>query len=106
MPIDVTSEDELKEHIANSEDTPVLAYFYSATCPHCKKQSPVIEELAEETDDLRTVRVQAQECLPAFRNHSVLGTPTMILFAGDEEVARESGFQDKEGLESWITDNT
>lgn len=105
-PIDVTTEEELKEHIADSHETPVLVYFYSATCPHCKKQSPVIEEWTEEADGVKTVRIQAQDCLPAFKTHRVLGTPTMIIFNGGEEIARQSGFKEKDVLESWIEDHT
>lgn len=105
-PIDVTTEEELKQHIADSDESPVLAYFYSATCPHCKKQSPVIEEWSEQADGVRTVRIQAQDCLPAFKTYGVLGTPTMIIFSGGEEIARQSGFKDRDVLESWVTDQT
>lgn len=105
-PIDVTSEEQFEEEVTGREDGPVLVYFYSATCPHCKKQSPVIEQWAEDSDNVKLVRVQAQDCLPVFKEHRVLGTPTMIIFSDGEEQARQSGYKDRDVLEEWIAKHT
>lgn len=104
-PVDISTEEEFAQQIEDA-DKPVLAYFYSATCGHCKKQSPVLEEYVEDAEDVHTIRIQAQECLSLFKEHSVLGTPTMIIFNGGSEIARQSGFKPLEVLAEWVSDNT
>jgi thioredoxin 1 len=71
---------------------PVLLDLWSPTCGPCRAIAPHIERLAQKhAGRLKVVKANtAQE--PTFRDRfSLLGVPTLIMFAGGKEVDRVVG---------------
>ena len=98
-PVHVESADHLDELV--SEGGVVLADFYADWCGPCKMLEPVVEELAAETDaTVAKVDVDANQQLAAA--YGVRGVPTLVLFAGGEQVEEVVGMQGEEQLRSLV----
>ena len=79
--------------------TPVLVDFYADWCAPCKAIAPVVDEIAEEFGDaLRVVKVDVDESPQVPATYGVQSIPTLILFAGGEEVERWRGLRGKDEL--------
>lgn len=94
--------DDLDEKINNGEE--VTVYFYSPTCIHCQRTTPVLVPLAEELNvDIKKLNLLEFE--DKWDAYAIEGTPTLIHYADGEEVDRISGEQSEEVLRSFLTDN-
>ncbi|ENH95581.1 thioredoxin [Gracilibacillus halophilus YIM-C55.5] len=80
--------DELATDLENDEDKTV--YFYSPTCPHCQRTTPVVVPLAEELG-IDLVKMNLLEFDAQWNVYSIEATPTIVHFEDGEEVARIMG---------------
>jgi thioredoxin 1 len=79
----------------------VLADFYADWCGPCKMLEPVVESIAAETDAaVAKVDVDANQQLAA--EYGVRGVPTLVLFAGGEQVEEVVGVQSEDQLRSLV----
>ncbi len=66
---------------------PVLVEFGAAWCGPCKKQLPVLQELASEySSQLKVVKADIDDCPEAATKYSIRNIPTMILFKSGQPV--------------------
>ncbi|AHG03797.1 thioredoxin [Halobacterium sp. DL1] len=101
-PVSIDSQAELDDLVA---DGVVLADFYADWCGPCQMLAPVVDTLAAETDaTVAKVDVDANQQLAAA--YGVRGVPTLVLFAGGEQVEELVGVQDEARLRSLIEDYT
>ena len=98
-PIHVTSQSHLDELVADHDV--VLVDFYADWCGPCKMLEPTVETLARETPaTVAKVDVDANQALAA--QFGVRGVPTLVLFAGGEQVEQVSGVRGEAELRSLI----
>ncbi|MFZ0371132.1 MAG: thioredoxin family protein [Halobacillus sp.] len=82
--------DELEEQIESGEDTTV--YFYSPTCVHCQRTTPVVVPMTQELGvDMKKMNLLEFE--DQWEKYGIEGTPTIVHFENGEEAARISGEQ-------------
>ncbi len=89
-------------HIAKNE-IPVLVDFFSPTCGPCLIMGPQVEEAAKALHPrvrLAKIDTTADQAIAARFN--VMAVPTLILFKGGREVARQPGALDSAGIGHWI----
>jgi len=100
-PLPVTDA-ELERVVAEST-VPVLVDFYADWCGPCKVMAPVLDELAA----ARAGRVLVTK-LDTDRNptmavrHAIRGIPTLIVFVGGREFAREVGAVPRSRLDALV----
>jgi thioredoxin 1 len=71
---------------------PLIAVFYSETCPTCRGFAPTVERLADEYEGRITVaRVQAEGQEPLFGRLGITLYPTTLYFANGEQVGQTKG---------------
>lgn len=81
--------------------------FYADWCGPCKTQTPILEEIAKERDDVELVKVDVDEEQKTANEYNVRSLPTLVLTTEDEdgeELVHERfvGVTDKSKLEDAI----
>jgi thioredoxin 2 len=84
--------------IADAE-VPVIVDFYADWCGPCKAMAPVFDELAHEQQGKALVLKMDTDRSPlAPQRLGIRGIPTLIVFRGGREVARQVGVVPKAAL--------
>ena len=81
-------------------EQPVLVDFWAPWCGPCRVVAPVLEEIADERDNLRIVKVNIDENQQTAMNFQILAIPTMVLFRNGAEAKRIQGAMPKKRLEA------
>jgi thioredoxin 1 len=98
-PVHVGSADELDDLVA--EYDVVVADFYADWCGPCRALEPMVERLAAETDAVvAKVDVDVHQRLAT--DYGVRGVPTLVHFAGGEQVDRTVGVPAEATLRSTV----
>jgi thioredoxin 2 len=89
--------------LISKSELPVVVDFWAEWCGPCKMMAPAYADAANE---LKTTAVlaklnteTAQQASARFQIRSI---PTMIVFKGGKEVARQSGAMNKDQIMQWI----
>jgi thioredoxin 1 len=81
-------------------ETPVLVDFWAPWCGPCRVVAPVLEEIANERDDLRIVKLNVDDNQQTAANFEVLSIPTLILFKQGQVAKKVIGAYPKKRLEA------
>ncbi|HEV2784801.1 MAG TPA: thioredoxin [Solirubrobacteraceae bacterium] len=98
--IDVT-DDNFQAEVLESE-TPILVDFWAAWCAPCRAIAPLLEEIAEEHDDVRIVKLNVDENQLTAAEYGILSIPTLILFKDGVENKRLRPTRSKSQLEEQL----
>ena len=81
-------------------DKPVLVDFWAPRCGPCRVVAPVLEEINNERDDLRIVKLNVDDNQQTAAAFDVLSIPTLILFKNGQVAKKVIGAYPKKRLES------
>ena len=79
-------------------DKPVLVDFYADWCGPCKMLSPVVEQVAEESDAYRVCKINVDQAADIAARYGIMSIPTLIVFKDGEAVKRTVGVQSKQAI--------
>ena len=86
-----------------SSALPVLVDLWAPWCGPCKAVAPALEQLAAElVGTLRIVKVNVDHAPEVSARLGVQGIPTMVLFDGGHEVARQVGALPGPAIRQWV----
>ncbi|ADB63040.1 thioredoxin (plasmid) [Haloterrigena turkmenica DSM 5511] len=88
------------EDVTTTHDV-VLVDFYADWCGPCQMLNPVLERLAGTTEAV-IAKVDVDEHQQLAGSFGVRGVPTLVLFAGGEQVEQQSGALPEDRLRSLI----
>ena len=81
---------------------PVLVDFYADWCGPCKMLSPTVDEVAQENDDIKVVKVNVDESQDTAIKYQVMSIPTLVVIKNGNEVNRSVGVIDKSEILNMI----
>ncbi len=87
--------------VIHSEKT-VLLDFWAEWCGPCRMVSPIVDEIAEETDNLKVGKINVDDEAELAQKFGIMSIPTLILMKNGAEVKRLVGARNKSELLSWI----
>ncbi len=87
-------EDQFEEEVLKAEGK-VLVDFWASWCGPCKMLSPVVEQLSEETPDVKFVGVDVDDAEGLAVKYGISSIPCLVLFKDGEAVNRSVGFRPK-----------
>lgn len=79
-----------------------LVDFYADWCGPCKMVAPVLEEIAQEREDVLIGKINVDESGILAAKYQVVNIPTMILFKDGKEQGRIIGFRPKDDILQFI----
>lgn len=94
--------DSVKEFDEIIAEGKVLVDFFAVWCGPCKMIVPVLEEIADERDDVIIVKVDVDETPDLARRYGIMSIPTLLLFKDGQLVSKTMGYQDKDSLIDFI----
>lgn len=97
MSVTTLTEANFNEEVLKSE-RPVLIDFWAPWCGPCRMLSPLVDELAEEHNEYKFCKVNVDEEESLAKNFGILSIPTLIVFKGGEQKARQTGAIPKESV--------
>ena len=91
------TDDSFRAEVLESE-RPVVVDFWAAWCGPCRLMSPILEEIAQERDDLRVVKVDTDANQRVAAEYGVLSMPTFMVFRDGAPVGQIVGARPKQRL--------
>ena len=86
----------------SSQSNLVLVDFWAEWCGPCKQISPILEEIANEKDNLNILKLNIDENPVTPQKYNVRGIPTLMLFKDSKLIDTKIGSLPKSSLEDWI----
>jgi thioredoxin 1 len=79
-------------------DKPVIVDFWAPWCAPCRRISPILEEMSEEREDVRFVKLNVDDNPATAMNYSVASIPTIARFEGGQVTQQAVGALPKNQL--------
>lgn len=91
------TEANFEKEVIQSEK-PVLVDFWASWCGPCMMQGPVMDELAEERDDIKVGKINIDEEQALAVKFGVSSIPTLMLFRDGKEAGTLVGLRSGEQI--------
>jgi thioredoxin 1 len=95
------SKENFQELVVNAEKK-VLVDFWAPWCGPCRMVLPVVEEIAEEREDIVVGKINVDEQPELANQFGVMTIPTLIVFENGQEVQRSVGAKNKKAILSMV----
>ena len=97
MSVQTVTNDNFDSLVLQSEK-PVLLDFWAPWCGPCRMVSPLVDEIADERDDIVVGKVNVDEQPELAMQFGVMSIPTLLVFKNGEVAQQAVGARPKEEL--------
>lgn len=89
--------------VIDQSTVPVLVDLWAPWCAPCRTIAPALEALSvQRAGALRVAKVNVDDEPAVSAQLGVQGIPTMVLYLGGEEVARQVGAMSADRIDRWV----
>jgi len=86
------------DEIILNADKPALVDFYAVWCGPCKMMSPIVDQIAEENDDIVVGKCDVDEAEELAMRFGIMSIPTLLVFKNGEMTKQFIGVTGKEDI--------
>ena len=97
MSVIILTSTNFSEEVIKSEKK-VLIDFWAPWCGPCRMMSPVVDEIAEETDEVKVCKVNVDEEPDIAMKYGIMSIPTLLVIENGEVTGKSIGAVPKESV--------
>jgi thioredoxin 1 len=101
MSVAVVTSENFHSQVLDSEK-PTVVDFWAPWCGPCRAVAPVIQELAEQRDDVQFVKVNVDDNPALSAQYGIQSIPTLVIIKDGEEATRLIGAHPKRNIEAQL----
>ena len=97
MGVITVTKETFEQEVLQSEK-PVLVDFWASWCGPCRLLSPIVDEIAEENDEVKVCKINVDEESELAAYFQIMSIPTLFVFKSGEVVNQSVGVLTKEEI--------
>jgi thioredoxin 1 len=101
MAVITITKDNFNQEVLSSQK-PVLVDFWASWCGPCRMVSPIVDQIAEETDAIKVAKVNVDDNQELAEKYGVMSIPTLMLFENGSPVRTTVGARPKEEIKAML----
>lgn len=102
--MEITLTKENYSEVVEKSEQPVIIDFWATWCGPCKMIAPIVEEIAEEHDEITVCKVNVDEEPELAEQFGVRFIPMLVAIKNGKIVSQTTGYHEKEEILSLLED--